>query len=181
MSMGLPLNMKDSTQRMGWSCTATCWGVVAPEARSSMRAALSAPPPKTFCPSYSITSHQYIVLSKLEYWIVLTGLQQQLNTGPSCSNIARPCVLPFPSTSQIRTFLSQLAAARYSAAGLKRMAEMLSSGGLFTATSFLRSPSVVLAEAEAAAAAADCWPKKLLMLEGVVVAASLLVGVLVGL
>ena len=42
----------------------------------------------------------------------------------------------------MRTFLSQLAAAKWSEAGLNLMADMLSSGGFCTAMSFERSPWV---------------------------------------
>ena len=54
----------------------------------------------------------------------------------------------------MRTFLSQLAAAKWSEAGLKRMEEMLSSGGFCTAMSLERSPWVGFAWL----AADVCWP-----------------------
>lgn len=55
----------------------------------------------------------------------------------------------------MRTFLSQLPAAKWSLAELKRMLEMLSSGGLLTGMSLLRSPCVGFADE----AAGCCAPK----------------------
>lgn len=61
----------------------------------------------------------------------------------------------------MRTFLSQLETARKSAAGEKARPEMVSSGGFERATSFFRSPIVLLV----AAAAVAVDPKRPDMLE----------------
>ena len=68
----------------------------------------------------------------------------QLSTGPSCSNSAFPWLLPCPSISYMRTFLSQEATARCSETGENETSDMLSSGGSFSGTSFDISPCVGL-------------------------------------
>jgi hypothetical protein len=106
-----------------------------------MRAALSAPPETTLVPLYL-----YALVADYKAYRKgvrqLTTDQATLSTGPSCLYMAFPWLLPCASTSYIRVSLFHDDTARRSAAVDHDMSEMLSLGGSFTSTSFLRSPWV---------------------------------------
>lgn len=80
--------------------------------------------------------------------------KSQFKTGPSCSYACLPSLWPFWAISYILTFLSQDATAKKSLVwfwfGENARSEMLSSGGLLSATSCLRSPTVLDGVDEAA-------------------------------